>query len=150
VTVPDPDRRIARWRWGLAALGVTALGAVVLNAVGVWRWAGSDPSALVRSQSVLDDRDRYDTALEAGDAFAAISGLLLTEARACAPKTTERDRCDAVAEAAAFSQALAVRVLDCTAPGRFEARRVLRAHLSAIDAMAPGDSSPSLPLLPVC
>lgn len=135
-------------RWALPTL-VVLLAAAALG-VGVWRWAASDPSALARSQTVLDDRGRYDSALAAGDAFAQISGFLLAEARACADDPAASERCDAVAEAAALSQVLAVRVLDCTAPGRFEFRRVLRAHLSAIDAMAPDDSSPSLPSLPAC
>lgn len=136
-------------RGALPALFVL-LGAAALGAVGLWRWVASDPSALARSQTVLEDRGRYHSALAAGDAFAEISGFLLAEARACTGDLAASERCDAVAEAAALSQVLAVRVLDCTAPGRFELRQVLRAHLSAIEAMAPDDSSPSLPSLPAC
>lgn len=99
---------------------------------------------------MLDDGERYDTAIEAGDTLAEVSGLLLTAARRCSVDPGERVRCDAIAQAAALSQALAVRVLGCTAPGRYEARRLLRDHLRSIERMSPTDRPAMLPALPAC
>ncbi len=129
-----------------------ALAAAVLVVSGAMLWWPSEPTtdALQRAAAVLDDGDRYRTAIAAGDALAEISGLLLDEARRCEPSRDAPRRCEAAAQAAAFAQALAVRVLDCTAPGRFEVRRVLGDHLTAIDLMEPLGPVPSLPSVPAC
>lgn len=130
----------------VVALAVLAL---VLGGTALW-WRSARPTdVLQQATSVLDDRSRHGTAMAAGDALAEISGMLLDEARRC-QRSGDGQRCDATAQVAAFAQALAVRVLDCTAPGRFEARRVLREHLAAIDAMGPRDPAPPLPAVPTC
>lgn len=113
-------------------------------------WVRSESEGLGRVSALLDDGDRHSTAFEAGDTLAEVAGLLLTEARRCDVSRETRRRCEATAQAAAFAQALAVRVLECTAPGRFEVRRALRDHLAAIDAMAPNDPPPPPPQLPTC
>ena len=135
-----------RNRWVIGALVVVLLLAALVAGVAI----RSEPDGLARASALLADADRFNTAIEAGDTVAEVSGLLLTEARHCDARGEHAPRCEATAQAAAFAQALAVRVLACTAPGRFEVRRALRGHLEAIDALAPDDPSPPPPQLPTC
>lgn len=115
------------------ALTVAAL---VLVACG-----GNDDSDLDAARSILRDRDRFDTGVEAGDAFAEVAVRLLEDARAC------DDDCDVRFSAAAYARVLAVRVLGCTAPGRERARAGMLAH---VEAIGDGEEAPAAPPDPAC
>lgn len=43
-----------------------------------------------------------------------------------------------------------MRVLDCTAPGRFAARSVMRTYLDAIDGLDKRAPAPATPRPPTC
>ena len=122
----------------VAALAVAALVIVVVVAV-----IGDDDAGVVqRALSQLDDDARFDTAYEAGDTFASIGGRLQEEGES-------RDSLPLLS-ASAYAQVLAVRVLSCTAPGRFEARAALRELLEAVADLEPDDPVPSPPSPPSC
>lgn len=103
-----------------------------------------DPGPVDAARGVLDDDDRFQTSFEAGDALAQIGGRLLEAGRTC------HGGCDALLSASAYSQILAVRVLDCTAPGRFEMRAALRAYLDAIEDLDDDAPAPQPPKPPDC
>lgn len=103
---------------------------------------GGGPVADARK--VLDDGSRFDTSFEAGDALAQIGGRLLDAGRRC------DGGCDALLSASAYAQILAVRVLDCTAPGRFEARDAMRSYLDQIDGLSKSAPAPQPPRPPDC
>jgi hypothetical protein len=119
-------------RRSLAAL-VCAL--VVLTAC-------SDDDPVARALDALDDDDRFDTAEQAGEALAAIGADLLAEGR-------DRDAAPLLS-ASAYAQVLAVRVLDCTAPGRSEIRAALRTYLEAVADADDDDPAPEPPSPPDC
>lgn len=85
--------------------------------------------------------------MEAGDALARVGSILLQAGKEC-----DDDRCDALLSASAFAQVLAVRVLGCTAPGRFEMRRAMRRYLDAVAAARrhAGAAVPEPPEAPRC
>jgi hypothetical protein len=85
-------------------------------------------SPIGRARAIVDDDERFATAIESGDALARVGSILLRAGKDCA------EGCDALLSASAYAQVLAVRVLDCTAPGRFEVRRAMRRELDAVDA----------------
>jgi hypothetical protein len=89
---------------------------------------GRDASPVDRARTVVDDDGRFATSIEAGDALARVSSILLRAGKDC------DGGCDALLSAAAYAQVLAVRVLDCTAPGRFQVRRSMRRYLDAVEA----------------
>ncbi|MEN3271771.1 MAG: hypothetical protein V7636_532 [Actinomycetota bacterium] len=84
-------------------------------------------SPIGAARKIVDDDDRFATSIEAGDALAHIGSILLRAGKDCA------DGCDALLSASAYAQVLAVRVLDCTAPGRFKLRRVMRSYLDDVE-----------------
>jgi hypothetical protein len=96
------------------------------------------------ARRVLDDDDRFATSYEAGDALATVGGRLLEAGKAC------HGGCDALLSASAFAQVLAVRVLDCTAPGRFAIRAAMRAYLDEVDDLDDDATAPEPPDAPTC
>ena len=114
---------------------VTTAAGVLLAACG---GGGDDLSA---ARDVLADRDRFATAIAAGESLAEVADLLVADAEAC------DEDCDARFEAAAHARVLAVRVLGCTAPGREEARASMLEH---VEALRDGSSDPPAPVTPDC
>jgi hypothetical protein len=109
-----------------------------------------DRSAFERAEALVADRGRFDTGLEAGETIARVAQHLeraVAECRAEGAGTT----CQALSSALGWSQVLATWVLDCTDPGREEARARLAAYLEEVDAVAQAARRvPSPPELPVC
>ena len=116
--------------------------AVVLVALGVACSSGG--GVVDDARRVLDDDGRFDTSFEAGDALAQIGGRLLAAGKRC------ESGCDALFSASAYAQILAVRVLGCTAPGRFKVRRVMRTYLDEIDGLPESGPAPEPPVPPDC
>jgi hypothetical protein len=104
----------------------------------------AEASALVRQAK------RFDTATEASETLARASSLLLDDARRCHDRFGAVPRCDARSSAAGLTEVLAVHVLTCTAPGRFELRRSLAAYLDEIASLTPDDPIPKAPAPPSC
>lgn len=102
--------------------------------------SGADDD-VARARGILRDRERFATAVEAGEALAEVSDLLLADAEAC------DEDCDAGFRSAAYARVLALRVLGCTAPGREEARTTMLEH---VDALQDGSSEPPTPAVPDC
>src|SRR5687768_1929248 len=94
------------------------------------------------ARRIVDDDDRFATSYDAGDALAKVGGQLLDAGKSC--------DCPALLSAAAFAQVLAVRVLDCTAPGRFEMREAMRAYLDDIEDLDDDAAAPQPPRPPSC
>ncbi|HEX4904549.1 MAG TPA: hypothetical protein VFU93_03785 [Acidimicrobiales bacterium] len=100
-----------------------------------------DADELVRAQEILHDRDRFETAVEAGEALAEVADRLVSDAQSC------EDDCDPRFEAAAYARVLALRVLGCTAPGREAARTAMLEH---VEALRDGSKHPPAPAVPDC
>ena len=86
---------------------------------------GSSP--INQARKIVNDDDRFATSMEAGDALARVGSILLRAGKDC------REGCNALLSASAYAQVLAVRVLDCTAPGRFAMRRAMRRYLDDVE-----------------
>lgn len=110
--------------------------------IGVLASCGGSASPVERARRIVDDDDRFATSIEAGDALARVGSILLRAGKEC-----DDEGCDALLSASAYAQVLAVRVLDCTAPGRFQMRRAMRQYLDAV-AEARKYSSTAVPELP--
>lgn len=102
---------------------------------------GGDADDLARAQEVLRDRDRFETAVEAGEALAEVADRLVADAESC------EDDCDPRFQAAAYARVLALRVLGCTAPGREAARTAMLEH---VEALRDGSEDPPAPAVPDC
>jgi hypothetical protein len=120
---------------------------VALVLVGALASCGGSTSPVERARRIVDDDDRFATSIEAGDALANVGSILLRAGKDC-----DDDRCGALLSASAFAQVLAVRVLDCTAPGRFQMRRAMRSYLDAVAAARrhSGVAVPQPPEAPRC
>ena len=105
---------------------------------------GGGGGPVADARHVLDRDSRFDTSYEAGDALAKIGSVLLAAGKRC------EGGCEPLLSASAYAQVLAVRVLDCTAPGRFEIRAAMRAELDAIDGLPKGAPAPDPPRPPDC
>jgi len=121
---------------------LTRLALVAALVVGTVACGGGGGDAVDRALDRLEDDERFDTAFEAGDTFASIGGLLQAEG--------EERSSEPLLSAAAYAQVLAVRVLDCTAPGRFEAREALRTFLRDVGDTDDTDRAPQPPPAPDC
>lgn len=111
----------------MALVALLAVIGVVAAAVG---WGGAGSAGVARAVVLLEDLDRFDTAMEAGDTLAEVGEVLQLEARRCRDGLGEDAvSCEELFAAAAYAQVLAAHVLGCTAPGRHEARTALLAHL---------------------
>jgi len=130
---------------------VVAIGAVVAALVVLTR---DDRSSLDRAIALVDaDEDHDGTGLEAGETLARVAQHLEDAVAQCRSDAGDgRDsRCTALAAALGYSQVLAAWVLDCTDPGRHEARTRLAAYLDAVAEVDADDrETPRPPRLPGC
>lgn len=119
-----------------AVLGVVVLAVALLV---VTRRDGNG-DGLAEARRLLADDGRFDTAYDAGDTFAVVGQLLQEDGESCRRDDATRPRCAHLLSASAAAQVMAYRVLDCTSPGRFDARARLTEHLAALAAgQDPGD-----------
>jgi hypothetical protein len=116
--------------------------AVVLALAAATTACGGDRDVVDRALDRLDDDDEFDTAFEAGDSLARIGGMLQAEG--------EVRSSEPLLSASAYAQVLAVRVLDCTAPGRHEAREAMRTFLHAVADVDDDARAPQPPPAPDC
>ncbi|HUR77651.1 MAG TPA: hypothetical protein VMZ22_06875 [Acidimicrobiales bacterium] len=126
---------------------------VVLAVGGVALSSGDRDSNLDRAISRLDDEGRFATSTEAGQTVADISTQLRVDGAACRDDEQPIPRCSALLSASAFSAVIAVTMLECTAPGVYDARvslgRYLRKLRDFIDEGAQG-AAPTLPTVVTC
>ena len=108
-----------------------------------------DESPAERAVEVLDDDAGFTTAVGAGHSFLAVSELLRAEGEGCARDgEQEQERaCEAWFAVSGYTQIVAVNVVECTAPGIFDARAALRDHVERLRA---GDADNALPPVPRC
>ena len=126
-----------------------AAATVVALALAAWFAVGRDARpGLERAADLLDDPGRFDTGLESGETLARVGALLLDDARRCRDDHGPVVRCQARSSASAVAQVFAVEVLQCSAPGRFEARTRLAAYLDEVAAA--GSAVPEPPDPPSC
>jgi hypothetical protein len=113
------------------ALVAVAISVVVLAGVAAAHWPR--PSPMEKALAILDDEDRFTTALEATDAFAEISVVL--EAVDCDAQRVER--CARTYRAAAWARVSAVFVVTCPPASVFEARAGLGGYLRGNGELPP-------------
>lgn len=136
-------------------LGAVAIVAVVVALVaGYLVFGRRSPSGLTATRTWLTQDSRFTSGPTAGQTFAKISATLLTDGKACEHDHPGRDpRCVARLSGAAWANVTAVNLLNCTAPGVFQARTRLSRYLAAVDAL---DQSPRhgrvppVPTVPEC
>ena len=129
--------------------------AFVLTVGGTSLWVfvlRPDPPPITHAIQIIEDDSRYSTSLESGQSFLRVSDLLLKFANQCQRDSERRIRCAAAFQGAAYSRTLAVRVLECTRPGIFEARQRTRSYLRSLEQFEDGRTarSPLTPRQPVC
>lgn len=135
-------------RWRRATCAIAALAALSAGAVLIL--ADDAPSSLDRAAALAADEDGFDGGLRAGETVARVAQHLERAVAEC-----REDRrgmsCQALASALGWSQVLAAWVLECTDPGRHEARTRLTAYLEEV-ALVPPEAAraPAPPELPVC
>ena len=117
----------------LVALTVVCVLVLGLAAVLVVR--SQTRTAVEASLAIVDDDDRFGTAIEASDAFAEIS-VLLAEGD-CDTDNANDDTCNRTMRAAAWSQVTAVLIARCTPPAVFEARAGLGRYLRGGEDLPP-------------
>jgi hypothetical protein len=111
-------------RGGRLLLVLLAL-ALVGVAVGAFLALRPDRDPVPAALAVLDDDDRFSTAVEASDAFAEVSGRL-NEVDCDADRDED---CARVPRAEAWAQVAAVRIVRCPPSAVFEARAELARYL---------------------
>lgn len=110
---------------------------------------GSGTGPLEAAIEVAADDDQFGSGQEAGESLARIAQHLQVAGREC--DTAESGaRCSAINAANGYAQVLALRVLQCTAPGRFQARTAMLALLREIEALEPTGDIPAPSALPDC
>lgn len=122
----DRSRRL------LGAVVVVALLLAVGGAVALLR---ARPEPVAAALDVLDDDDRFRTAVDASDAFAEVSGQL-GEVECDAARD---DECARMHRASAWAQVTAVRIVRCAPSAVFEARADLARY------MRQGGALPAVP-----
>lgn len=131
-----------------ARLSVWLVVATALLMVGSACSGTDDP--LDEAIAIADDAGEFGNGPEAGESLARIAQHLGRAIDGC-DADEEAIRCDSLRVASGYAQVLAVQVLQCTAPGRFEARTGMLELLREVDAVEPEDSStPEPPALPDC
>lgn len=109
----------------------------------------SDHEPLGSAIAIAEDDGAFGTGPEAGDSLARIAQHLEDARARCS--ADEGARCAALGVASGYAQVLAARVLQCTAPGRFEARTGVLELLEAVDRMDDAATDlPEPPPLPDC
>jgi hypothetical protein len=128
-------------RRALAALAVLALLAA----------CGGDDGGVDAARDLAADADGWDSGDEAAATLARVTELLLDGARGCdGDDRAGGAACAARSAAAGYTEVLALLVLRCTAPDRFEARTELVRYLDDVLAMGADDLPPSPPPPPAC
>lgn len=126
---------------------------IVALAVGVVAIAGScgtDEEPLDAAISIASDAGEFGNGPEAGESLARIAQHVDDAIEACDAEV-DGTRCASLSVASGYAQVLAVQVLQCTAPGRFEARTGMLELLRAIEVVSPDSTStPEPPPLPDC
>lgn len=109
-----------------------------------------DRAPLERARALVREDGGFDTGLEAGATLAKVAQHLEGAVEACrhgGPRIT----CQSLSAALGYTQVMAALVLQCTAPGRFEARARTAAYLSKVAAVTPRSPRvPAPPPLPDC
>jgi hypothetical protein len=125
------------------AVAILVMGAVVaVRAV-------QHESALEDSIGKLEDDGHFTTSTEAGNTIANISVKLRQSGASCRGSDKDAPRCSAVLSAAAYAAVTAYTVLDCTAPGVYDARTAMLKYLRAVRAYSKG-ALPSVPEVVKC
>ena len=106
-------------------------------------------SALDDSIGKLENDAHFTTSTKAGNTIANISVKLRQSGASCHRSDNEAPRCSAVLSAAAYAAVTAYTVLDCTAPGVYDARMALLKYLRAVRAYSTG-ALPSVPEVVKC
>ena len=136
-----------RRRWSRLGIALTCLVMVVVGGLGIRQLRRDDPVA--DAIGIAASEDGYGTGVEAGRTLARTASALNRAIRTC-ERSEEPERCAALGAASGYVQVAAATVVHCTAPGRAEARRSVRAVLEDLRAVDPGDAAPTLPPLPRC
>ena len=101
----------------------------------------------------MNDSGRFGNGPKSADAFAAIASELLRAGRGCqAPRKHDERRCLALFEAAGAAETTGGFLVNCTAPGIFEARSLWRGYLDAVAQYErhPTEVRPAIPKVPTC
>lgn len=133
----------------LAFAGLAAI-VVVAGVTSVILWTDQRRSPIDRARELVTDDAGFDTGLEAGETLARVAQHLERAVAECRRDEGGR-RCQAFASALGLSQVLAAQMLDCPAPGRFEARARMASYLDQVEGVArDAVRVPSPPELPRC
>lgn len=131
-------------RAGVAVL----VAALALASLAIWR--DHDRPALDRARQLVARDTGFDSGLEAGETLARVAQHLGAAVDEC--RDAERGAsCPALSAALGYSQVLAAFVLECSAPGRFEARERMASYLEEVaDVRHDSERVPGPPPLPAC
>lgn len=126
------------------ALAVLAIGAFLVV-------RGDKHSVVDRSISKLNDDKRFSTSARAAQTVADVSTELRLAGAACRKDDKKSPRCTAMLQAAAYSAVTAYTLADCTSPGVYDGRKVMRAYLHAVKKfLKDGRKTPSVPKVITC
>lgn len=102
----------------------------------------------------LGDDSLFSTSRAAAESFLAVGEHLGEAGRRCVrDESRASPRCSALLAGAGYTQTAALRVVDCTRPGVFEARRAAIDHLDDLRTFAESETRttpPGPPSLPRC
>lgn len=125
------------------------LAAVMLGLMAMSTACSSDRDPVASAITIAEDDGAFGNGPEAGESLARIAQHLEDARTSC--DEADGARCAALGVASGYAQVLAAQVLQCTAPGRFEARVGMLELLEAVDGMAPDAADlPEPPPLPDC
>lgn len=144
---PDASPGRPRRRWSLLAVALAGLALFGAAVVVARQQRGRDPVA--DAIAIAGSEDGYGTGMEAGRTLARTASALNDAIRTC-DRAEEPERCSALGAASGYVQVAAATVVRCTAPGRAEARRSVRAVLEDLRTIESGDPAPTIPPIPSC
>jgi hypothetical protein len=126
------------------ALAVLALGAFLVV-------RGDKSSVVDHSISKLNDNERFTTSARAAQTVADVSTDLRLAGASCRKRDKASPRCTVMLQAAAYSAVTAYTLADCTSPGVFDGRKVMRTYLHAVKKyLQHGGKTPSVPKVITC
>ena len=106
------------------------------------------------ARHLLQQDARFANGPRAGNTFADLSHVLLSDAKACEHRHSSVDeRCTARYSAAAYASVTAFALIECTQPGVYEARRDVLVELDgivAVDRARGTVPAPRVPNVPTC
>lgn len=126
---------------GLAA-AIAALGAA-----GAFAFLRSE-RPIDEAVAVLEDTSHFGTSIEAGNALAHISDLLLEERRRCLETRGDSAACEGYLSATLYTQTGATAVTRCSLAEVDRIRRELLDYLRALKALPDGTEDADLPQRP--